>query len=90
MRQFQRTDPKEALQYVYCVTLNSDKGSNLAPKRNEASLDQIDLARQFVKRVILGCDGKWDDLVGAFREDGSKFVSVLPMYFQAAIRLIIL
>ncbi|KAF8323007.1 nucleoporin-interacting protein NIC96 [Cantharellus anzutake] len=77
IRQFQRTDPKEALQYVYCITLNSDKSSSLAPKQNPSSREQVEIARQLVQRVILGCDGKWDDLVGAFREDGTKIPGIL-------------
>jgi nuclear pore complex protein Nup93 len=37
--------------------------------------EQIAIARDMTKRVVLGCDGKWEELVGAFREDGSKYVS---------------
>ena len=77
IRQFQRTDPKEALQYVYCVTLNSDKNAGLGSSQGQAiGQDQIFIARELVKRVILGCDGKWDDLVGGFRDDGTRFVSL--------------
>ncbi|KAF9507438.1 hypothetical protein BS47DRAFT_1304038 [Hydnum rufescens UP504] len=78
IRQFQRTDPKEALQYVYCVTLNSDRNVGLANSQGQATgQDQIFIARELVKRVILGCDGKWDDLVGGFRDDGSRFPGIL-------------
>lgn len=76
IRQFQRSDPKEALQYIYCVTLNSDKISALAGTDHSAvPHEQLATARQMVRRLILGCDGKWDDLVGAFRDDGTRFVS---------------
>lgn len=83
IRQFQRSDPKEALQYIYCITLNSDSAA-FAPgsgKKNVSSgagvsEEQVGLARGMVRKLVLGCDGKWDELVGAFRDDGTKFVSL--------------
>ena len=42
--------------------------------------EQIETARELVRKIILGCDGKWDELVGGFRDDGTRFVSCRSMF----------
>jgi nuclear pore complex protein Nup93 len=78
IRQFQRTDPKEALQYAYCVCLNADKGVNNEQKK--LADEQVEIARELVRRIILGCDGKWDELVGGFREDGTRYPGLIERH----------
>jgi nuclear pore complex protein Nup93 len=61
-------DAKEALQYVYCVGLCSDQGA--------VGQEQIENAWELVRRIIvLGNSGPgWEELVGGFRPDGTRFV----------------
>ncbi|KAF9048132.1 nucleoporin-interacting protein NIC96 [Hymenopellis radicata] len=60
IRQFVKMDAKEALQYVYCVTLPSD---------------QPDLIRRIL--VLSNSGPAWEELVGGFRADGTKFDGVI-------------
>lgn len=62
-------DAKEALQYVYCVCLAADQG--------EIGKEQVENAWELARRIIvLGNSGPaWEELVGGFRPDGSRFVS---------------
>jgi nuclear pore complex protein Nup93 len=66
-----KIDAKEALQYVYCVCLAADQG-------NGVGKEHIENAWEFVRRIIvLGNSGPgWEELVGGFRPDGSRFVSL--------------
>ncbi|KAG8906220.1 hypothetical protein FRB99_007366 [Tulasnella sp. 403] len=81
IRQFQKTDPKEALQYAFCVALGSDRVTSTSTEHEKAvSQDQLELARELVRRVIIGCDGKWEELVGGVREDGTKYGGILERY----------
>jgi len=62
-------DAKEALQYVYCVCLAADQGDGVGKETLES-------AWELVRRIIvLAHSGPaWDELVGGFRSDGTKFV----------------
>jgi hypothetical protein len=70
VRQFVKMDAKEALQYVYCVCLASDQGEGIG---NE----QVENAWELVRRVIVLANSgpAWEELVGGFRPDGTRFVS---------------
>lgn len=62
-------DTKEALQYVYCVCLAADQGDGVGR-------EQLETAWELVRRIIvLGNSGPgWEELVGGFRPDGTRFV----------------
>ncbi|GJJ09412.1 hypothetical protein Clacol_003634 [Clathrus columnatus] len=68
IRQFIRTDPKEAIQYVYCICLNADQG-------NGTGQEQIEAAWDLCRKVIAAAESTvgWEDLVGGVRQDGVKF-----------------
>lgn len=74
VRQFVKMDAKEALQYVYCVCLSADQG-------NGVGKENLESAWELVRRIIvLAHSGPaWEELVGGFRPDGTKFVC-LPVY----------
>lgn len=36
---------------------------------------QLEVTQELVRMIIVGCDGRWDELVGGFKPDGSRFVS---------------
>ena len=79
MRQFVRLDAKEALQYVYTVTLGADQPSGIGK-------EQLELAWDLVRRVIVLANAgpAWDELVGGFRADGMRFVclfSFITLYY---------
>ena len=69
VRQFVKMDAKEALQYVYTVSLNSDQAGGIGQ-------EQVENALELVRRIItLANSGPaWDELVGGFRADGTRFV----------------
>ena len=77
IRQFTRTDPKEALQYVYCLCLTADQGEGVG---NE----QIETAWDLCRKVIVSAEagGGWEELVGGFRPDGIKYVSLMLRYYS--------
>lgn len=66
-------DAKEALQYVYCVPLSADQG--------DIGKEQVETAWEQVRRIIvLGNGGPgWEELVGGYRSDGTRFVSLMHM-----------
>lgn len=72
VRQFVKMDAKEALQYVYCVCLAADQADGVGK-------EQVENAWELVRRIIvLGTSGPgWEELVGGFRPDGSRFVSLI-------------
>jgi len=74
IRQFIRIEPQVALQYVYCLCLSADQ----AP----AGKEQVEIAWELTRRVILMAElsGGWADLVGGYRADGTRFVSLSPAY----------
>lgn len=76
IRQFIRTDPKEAIQYVYCICLNADQGKDLGR-------EQLEAAWELCRKVIVAAEssGVWEDLVGGIRRDGVKFVSLVDLFF---------
>lgn len=63
-------DAKEALQYVYCICLSADQG-------NGVGKEQIENAWELVRRIIVLANAgtAWEELVGGFRADGTRFVS---------------
>ena len=65
-----KIDAKEALQYVYCVGLAADQGDGVGK-------EQVESAWELVRRIIVSSNGGagWEELVGGFRADGSRFVS---------------
>ncbi|KAG5646921.1 hypothetical protein DXG03_001997 [Asterophora parasitica] len=71
VRQFVKMDAKEALQYVYCICLAADQG--------EVGKEQVENAWEQVRRIIvLGNGGTgWEELVGGYRPDGSRFSGVI-------------
>ncbi|KAG9050577.1 hypothetical protein FS837_004435 [Tulasnella sp. UAMH 9824] len=81
IRQFQKTDPKEAVQYAFCVGLTADRiTSTTSDYDATVSRDQLELTREIVRRVIVNCQGKWEELIGGMREDGTRFTGVLEHY----------
>ena len=71
VRQFVKMDAKEALQYVYCICLSADQG-------NGVGKEQIENAWELVRRIIVLANPgtAWEELVGGFRADGTRFVSL--------------
>jgi len=69
VRQFVKMDAKEALQYVYCICLSADQGSGVGK-------EQIENAWELVRRIIVLANAgtAWEELVGGFRADGTRFV----------------
>lgn len=72
VRQFVKMDAKEALQYVYCICLSADQG-------NGVGREQIENAWELVRRIIVlaNVGTAWEELVGGFRGDGTRFVGFL-------------
>ncbi|KAN0129758.1 nucleoporin-interacting protein NIC96 [Lactarius tabidus] len=72
VRQFVRLDAKEALQYVYTVTLGADQPGGIGK-------EQLGLTWELVRRVIVLANAgpAWDELVGGFRGDGMRFTGVI-------------
>ena len=70
VRQFVKMDAKEALQYVYCVTLSADQG-------NGVGKEQVEIAWDLTRRIIVLANGgpSWEELVGGIRAEGGRFVS---------------
>ena len=69
VRQFVKMDAKEALQYVYCVCLCGDQGDSIGKEQVESAWD---LTRRIIVQANSGPG--WEELVGGFRPDGSRFV----------------
>ncbi|KAF9818485.1 hypothetical protein IEO21_02723 [Rhodonia placenta] len=72
IRQFVKMDAREALQYVYCVCLNADQG-------NGVGREQVESAWDLVRRIIVlaNTGTAWEELVGGFRPDGSRFSGII-------------
>ncbi|KAF9007943.1 nucleoporin-interacting protein NIC96 [Cyathus striatus] len=72
VRQFVKMDAKEALQYVYCVCLSADQSSGVGR-------EQVESAWELVRRIIVLANSgpAWEELVGGFRPDGSRFGGVI-------------
>lgn len=72
-------DAKEALQYVYCVCLASNQGEGVG---NE----QVENAWELVRRIIVLANSgpAWEELVGGFRPDGTRFVGQLAFCLPVA------
>ncbi len=69
VRQFVRMDAREALQYVYCVCLSADQPGGVGK-------EQVENAWELVRRIIVlaNTGAAWEELVGGFRPDGTRFV----------------
>lgn len=69
IRQFVKMDAREALQYVYCVGLAADQPGGVGK-------EQVENAWELVRRIIVlaNTGAAWEDLVGGFRPDGTRFV----------------
>lgn len=72
IRQFLRVDPRVALQYVYSVCLSADQEG--------VGREQVEIAWELCRRVILMAEagGGWEDLVGGYTPDGTRFVRHYP------------
>jgi nuclear pore complex protein Nup93 len=72
IRQFVKMDAKEALQYVYCMCLSADQGEGVGR-------EQVETAWELVRRtIVLSNSGPaWEELVGGFRPDGSRFNGII-------------
>ena len=70
-------DAKEALQYVYCVTLSGDQGG-------VAGKEQAETARESTRRIIVLANSGpgWEELVGGIRAEGGRFVSFKIILFD--------
>lgn len=82
VRQFVRMDAREALQYVYCVCLSADQPGGVAR-------EQVESAWELVRRIIVlaNTGAAWEELVGGFRPDGTRFVcSRVPPSTHARLR----
>ncbi|KAH9855804.1 nucleoporin-interacting protein NIC96 [Lenzites betulinus] len=68
IRQFVKMDAREALQYVYCVGLAADQPGGVGK-------EQVENAWELVRRIIVlaNTGAAWEDLVGGFRPDGTRF-----------------
>jgi nuclear pore complex protein Nup93 len=62
-------DAKEALQYVYCVCLSADQGGGVGKEQVENAWEQV---RRII--VLANTGAAWEELVGGFRPDGTRFV----------------
>ena len=69
VRQFVKMDAREALQYVYCVCLSADQPGGVGK-------EQVETAWELVRRIIVlaNTGAAWEELVGGFRPDGTRFV----------------
>ncbi|KZT58461.1 NIC-domain-containing protein [Calocera cornea HHB12733] len=65
IRHFTRIDPKEALQYVYLITLNSDVPS-------EIGKEQVTYAQSLCRQIAFESPN-YEELVGGRRRDGLSF-----------------
>lgn len=78
-------DAKEALQYVYCVCLCADQPGVVGK-------EQVENAWELVRRIIVlaNAGAAWEELVGGFRLDGTRFVRIIFNLIRAHRRLTIL
>jgi nuclear pore complex protein Nup93 len=70
VRAFVKMDAKEALGYVCTVALSSDAPAPVGP-------EQVEAAWELVRRIVVLANpgAAWEELVGGFRADGTRFVS---------------
>ena len=76
IRQFVKMDAKEALQYVYCVTLSGDQPGGVGK-------EQVEIAWELTRRIIVLANSGpgWEELVGGIRAEGGRFVSFFRKKF---------
>ncbi|EPS98068.1 hypothetical protein FOMPIDRAFT_1051823 [Fomitopsis schrenkii] len=72
VRMFVKMDAREALQYVYCVSLSADQGGGVGK-------EQLEAAWELVRRIIVlaNTGAAWEELVGGFRPDGTRFSGLI-------------
>ncbi|KAG8703494.1 hypothetical protein FRC09_004138 [Ceratobasidium sp. 395] len=66
VKPFMTSDPKEAVQYAYCISLSHDQGQSVGK-------EQVDYARELTRRIIVAAPAGWEDLVGGLRPDGTRY-----------------
>ena len=83
IRQFVKMDAKEALQYVYCVTLSGDQGGGVGK-------EQVEIAWELTRRIIVLANSGpgWEELVGGIRAEGGRFVSFKIILFHPSSRFL--
>ena len=71
IRPFTKHDSHHALQYIACICLSADQQIGGVGK------EQVETAWDLVRRIIVLANpgAAWEELVGGFRPDGTKFVS---------------
>ncbi|KAH9921323.1 nucleoporin-interacting protein NIC96 [Fomitopsis serialis] len=72
VRTFVKMDAREALQYVYCVSLSADQSGGVGK-------EQLEAAWELVRRIIVlaNTGAAWEELVGGFRPDGTRFSGLI-------------
>lgn len=73
VKPFMTSDPKEAVQYAYCISLSRDQDKNVGK-------EQVDYARELTRRIIVAAPAGWEDLVGGLRPDGTRYVNLLLLH----------
>ncbi|KAF8605011.1 nucleoporin-interacting protein NIC96 [Ceratobasidium sp. AG-I] len=66
VKPFMTSDPKEAVQYAYCISLSRDQDKSVGK-------EQVDYARELTRRIIVAAPAGWEDLVGGLRPDGTRY-----------------
>ncbi|KIY66378.1 nucleoporin-interacting protein NIC96 [Cylindrobasidium torrendii FP15055 ss-10] len=71
IRQLVRTEPATALQYVYAISLTADQPV--------VGKEQLERAWEMIQEIIVHSQtgAAWDNLVGGFRADGSRFSGII-------------
>ncbi|CAE6421664.1 unnamed protein product, partial [Rhizoctonia solani] len=70
IKPFMTSEPKAAVQYAYCVSLSRDQEKG-------AGKEQVDYARELIRRIIVAAPAGWEDLVGGLRPDGTRYSGVV-------------
>ena len=80
VRQFVKMDAKEALQYVSCVCLSADQGAGVGK-------EQVESVWELVRRIIVlaNTGAAWEEVVGGFRPDGTRFVSSCSLFSKTSL-----
>ena len=65
------------LQCVYCLCLTTDQGEGVGKEQIKTAWD---LCRKVIVSVEAG--SSWEELVGGFRPNGIKYVSLMLWYYS--------
>ena len=71
IRSFQKTDPRPAIQYACCVALGASSTPTASEYEKAVSQTQLDLARELVRKTIVGTEGQWQEIIGSVKDDGT-------------------